>query len=243
MPRVRLDTLLAERGLFGSRSRAAASVMAGEVLVGAERRRIDKPGQMVAEDVVVSVDAAPDFVSRGGTKLANALAVLDVAVEGRRALDVGVSTGGFTDVLLQRGAAHVVALDVAYGELHWKLRTDERVTAMERFNARELTSGDLPYAPDLVVVDVSFISLKKVLPAVLACAAPAFDCLAMVKPQFEVGRERVGKGVVHDPELRREAIDGVAAAVRELGYEVRGEAESGLPGPKGNLETFLWIAA
>ena len=243
MPRVRLDTLLAERGLFGSRSRAAASVMAGEVLVGAERRRIDKPGQRVAEDVVVSVDAAPDFVSRGGTKLANALAVLDVAVEGRRALDVGVSTGGFTDVLLQRGAAHVVALDVAYGELHWKLRTDERVTAMERFNARELTSGDLPYAPELVVVDVSFISLKKVLPAVLACAAPAFDCLAMVKPQFEVGRERVGKGVVHDPELRREAIDGVAAAVRELGYEVRGEAESGLPGPKGNLETFLWIAA
>jgi 23S rRNA (cytidine1920-2'-O)/16S rRNA (cytidine1409-2'-O)-methyltransferase len=243
MPRVRLDTLLAQRGLFGSRTRAAASVMAGEVLVGPERRRIDKPGQMVAEDVEVSVDAAPEFVSRGGTKLANALDALGVAVEGRRALDVGASTGGFTDVLLQRGAAQVVALDVAYGELHWKLRTDERVTVIERTNARGLEPADLPYAPDLIVVDVSFISLKKVLPAVLACAAEPFDCLAMVKPQFEVGRENVGKGVVRDPALRREAIDGVAAAAGALGHEVRGEAESGLPGPKGNIETFLWIAS
>ncbi|MDX6666228.1 MAG: rRNA (cytidine1920-2-O)/16S rRNA (cytidine1409-2-O)-methyltransferase [Solirubrobacteraceae bacterium] len=241
MPRVRLDTLLADRGLFGSRTRAAASVMAGEVLVGPERRRIDKPGQMVAEDVVVSVDAAPDFVSRGGTKLANALDALGTDVAGRRALDVGASTGGFTDVLLQRGAAHVVALDVAYGELHWKLRTDERVTVLERFNARAITPADLPYAPDVIVVDVSFISLKKVLPAVLECAAEGFDCLAMVKPQFEVGRDRVGKGVVRDPALRREAIDGVATAVRALGHEIAGEAESGLPGPKGNLETFLWI--
>jgi 23S rRNA (cytidine1920-2'-O)/16S rRNA (cytidine1409-2'-O)-methyltransferase len=242
MSRVRLDTLLAERGLFGSRSRAAASVMAGEVLVGPERRRIDKPGQMVAADVVLAVDAAPEYVSRGGTKLANALDVLGVPIAGRRALDVGASTGGFTDVLLQRGATHVVALDVAYGELAWKLRTDDRVTVLERFNARELGPGDLPYAPELVVVDVSFISLTKVLPAVLECAAPGFDCLAMVKPQFEVGRERVGKGVVRDPDLRREAIDGVADAARALGHEVRGEAESGLPGPKGNLETFLWIA-
>jgi len=242
MPRVRLDTLLAERGLFGSRTRAAASVMAGEVLVGPERRRIDKPGQMVAADAVLSVDAAPDYVSRGGTKLANALGELDVPISARRALDVGASTGGFTDVLLQRGAAHVVALDVAYGELHWRLRTDDRVTVLERVNARGLVPEDLPYAPDLIVVDVSFISLTKVLPAVLACAAPEFDCLAMVKPQFEVGRERVGKGVVRDPGLRREAIDGVAAAVRALGHEIRGEAESGLPGPKGNLETFLWIA-
>jgi 23S rRNA (cytidine1920-2'-O)/16S rRNA (cytidine1409-2'-O)-methyltransferase len=144
-------------------------------------------------------------------------------------------------VLLQRGAAHVVALDVAYGELHWKLRTDERVTVLERANARELAPTDLPYAPELVVADVSFISLTKVLPAVLACAAPGFDCLAMVKPQFEVGRERVGKGVVHDPALRRQAIDSVAACARGLGFEVAGEAESGLPGPKGNLETFLWI--
>jgi 23S rRNA (cytidine1920-2'-O)/16S rRNA (cytidine1409-2'-O)-methyltransferase len=242
MPRVRLDTLLAQRGLFGSRSRAAASVMAGEVLVGPDRRRIDKPGQMVADDVLLAVDAAPDFVSRGGTKLANALDALGLAVDGRRALDVGASTGGFTDVLLQRGASHVVALDVAYGELNWKLRTDDRVTVIERKNARSLVPADLPYAPDLVVVDVSFISLTKVLPAVLACATEDFDCLAMVKPQFEVGRENVGKGVVRDPALRREAIDGVAAAARALGHEIRGEAESGLPGPKGNLETFLWIA-
>ncbi len=242
VPRVRLDTLLAERGLFGSRSRAAASVMAGEVLVGHERRRIDKPGQMVADDAVLSVDAAPDYVSRGGTKLANALGALEVPIAGRRALDVGASTGGFTDVLLKRGAAHVVALDVAYGELHWQLRTDERVTVMERFNARAVSPQDLPYAPELIVVDVSFISLTKVLPAVLECAAPGFDCLAMVKPQFEVGRDRVGKGVVRDPALRREAIDGVAQAVRSLGHEIRGETESGLPGPKGNVETFLWIA-
>src|SRR5436305_3334266 len=145
MGRVRLDTLLAERGLYGSRSRAAASVMAGEVLVGRDRRRIDKPGQMVEADVEVSVDAAPDYVSRGGTKLANALDALGVEVDGRRALDVGASTGGFTDVLLQRGAEHVVALDVAYGELHWRLRTDARVTVMERRNARALQPADLPY--------------------------------------------------------------------------------------------------
>ncbi|MCW2968619.1 MAG: hemolysin [Solirubrobacteraceae bacterium] len=216
--------------------------MAGEVLVGPERRRIDKPGQMVASDVEVAVDEAPAYVSRGGTKLANALDALGVEVAGRQALDVGASTGGFTDVLLQRGAAHVVALDVAYGELHWKLRTDDRVTVLERTNARAIEPEILPFAPDLVVVDVSFISLTKVLPAVLACAAAGFDCLAMVKPQFEVGRERVGKGVVHDPALRREAIDTVAAGARALGHEIRGEAESGLPGPKGNLETFLWIA-
>jgi 23S rRNA (cytidine1920-2'-O)/16S rRNA (cytidine1409-2'-O)-methyltransferase len=242
MPRVRLDTLLAERGLYGSRSRAAASVMAGEVLVGPERKRIDKPGQMVADDVLVAVETGPDYVSRGGTKLANALDALGLDVAGRHALDVGASTGGFTDVMLQHGAAHVVALDVAYGELHWGLRTDDRVTVLERTNARELQPSDLPYAPDLITADVSFISLTKVLPPVLACAAEAFDCLAMVKPQFEVGRDRVGKGVVHDPALRREAIDGVADAVRGLGYEIRGEAESGLPGPKGNVETFLWIA-
>jgi 23S rRNA (cytidine1920-2'-O)/16S rRNA (cytidine1409-2'-O)-methyltransferase len=242
MTRVRLDTLLADRGLFGSRTRAAASVMAGEVLVGRERRRIDKPGQMVEADVEVAVDAAPDYVSRGGTKLANALDALGVDVAGRQGLDVGASTGGFTDVLLQRGATHVVAVDVAYGELHWNLRNDDRVTVLERKNARSLVPEDLPYAPDLIVADVSFISLTKVLPAVLACAAEDFDCLAMVKPQFEVGRENVGKGVVRDPALRRQAIDGVADCARRLGYEIRGEAESGLPGPKGNLESFLWIA-
>ena len=205
--KVRLDTLLARRGLFPSRARAAASVMAGEVRVGGDGRRADKPGQLVAEDVEIAVDERPRFASRGGTKLDNALSALGIDVAGRRALDVGASTGGFTDCLLQRGAAHVVALDVAYGELDWSLRGDERVTVLERCNARALTPEQLPYAPDLVVCDVSFISLTKVLPAVVACLADRFDMLAMVKPQFEVGRDRVGKGgVVRDPLARRDAV-------------------------------------
>ncbi|MBX5440061.1 MAG: TlyA family RNA methyltransferase [Solirubrobacteraceae bacterium] len=243
MPKVRLDALLARRGLFDSRSRAAASVLAGEVLVGEERRRASKPGQLVDESVVLAVDDRPRFVSRGGVKLANALDALGLDVAGRRALDVGASTGGFTDCLLQRGAAHVVAVDVAYGELAWSLRTDERITVLERVNARSLTPDQLPYEPDLVVADVSFISLAKVLPAVLACVAARFDALVMVKPQFEVGRERVGKGgVVRDPQLRREAVVAVADAAAGLGAAVLGVAPSGLPGPKGNRETFLWLA-
>jgi 23S rRNA (cytidine1920-2'-O)/16S rRNA (cytidine1409-2'-O)-methyltransferase len=243
MARVRLDTLLAERGLFPSRSRAAASVMAGEVLVGSERRRAAKPGELVAADVVVDVDAPEDFVSRGGRKLANALDAVGLDVAGRRALDVGASTGGFTDVLLQRGAAEVCAVDVAYGELAWKLRQDPRVTVLERTNARSLTPADLPSTPDLLVADVSFISLTKVLPAVLACMGAAWDGLVMVKPQFEVGRERVGKGgVVRDPLVRRSALVSVASCVASLGASVLGFASSGLPGPKGNRETFLWIA-
>ena len=158
-------------------------------------------------------------------------------------MDVGASTGGFTDCLLKRGAAGVIAVDVAYGELAWELRTDDRVTMLERCNARALATGDLPYRPELVVIDVSFISLLMVLPAVLRCAEEQFDCLAMVKPQFEVGRERVGKGgVVRDPALRREAVLSVAVAARDLGAAVMGFASSGLPGPAGNLETFVWLA-
>ena len=243
MARVRLDSLLTERGLFASRTRAAAAVLAGQVHVGAGRARAAKPGQLVPADVEVSVEEGLPYVSRGGVKLANALDALGIEVGGRRALDVGASTGGFTDCLLQRGAAHVVAVDVAYGELDWRLRSDERVTVVERVNARGLEPGMLPYAPDLIVIDVSFISLTKVLPAVLACAASGFDCLAMVKPQFELGRGRVGKGgVVHDPALRREAIASVAACGRELGAAVVGYAPSGLPGPAGNRETFVWLA-
>jgi 23S rRNA (cytidine1920-2'-O)/16S rRNA (cytidine1409-2'-O)-methyltransferase len=243
MPKVRLDALLADRGLFDSRTRAAASVLAGEVLIGDDRRRAAKPGQMVDDAITVSVDERPRFVSRGGVKLSNALDALGLDVTGRQALDVGASTGGFTDCLLQRGAAHVVALDVAYGELAWSLRQDARVTVLERVNARAITPQDLPYRPDLVVADVSFISLTKVLPAVLACVADAWDALVMVKPQFEVGRERVGKGgVVRDVGLRREAVAMVAEAAQELGASVLGLAPSGLPGPKGNLETFLWLA-
>ena len=242
--RVRLDSLLAERGLYESRTRAAAAVIAGQVHLGAGRRRAEKPGQMVDAEIELEVDGPPPYVSRGGVKLANALDALGIDPAGRRALDVGASTGGFTDCLLQRGAAHVIALDVAYGELDYRLRADERVTVIERTNARAITAGELPYRPDLVVIDVSFISLRKVLPAVLATTADGFDCLAMVKPQFEVGRERIGKGgVVKDPDLRREVVNEVAAAAREAGAAVLGSAPSALPGPSGNKETFLWLAA
>jgi 23S rRNA (cytidine1920-2'-O)/16S rRNA (cytidine1409-2'-O)-methyltransferase len=243
MAKVRLDTLLARRGLFESRARAAASVMAGEVRLGEAGERAAKPGQMVADDVVVAVDERPRYVSRGGIKLANALDATGVPVAGRRCLDAGASTGGFTDCLLQRGAAHVVAVDVAYGELDWRLRGDERVTVLERTNARSLQPSDLPYRAELTVADLSFISLTKVLPALLRCAAERFDVLAMVKPQFEAGRERVGSGgVVRDAAARREALVRVAEAARALGASVMGFASSGLPGPKGNRETFVWLA-
>jgi 23S rRNA (cytidine1920-2'-O)/16S rRNA (cytidine1409-2'-O)-methyltransferase len=241
VPRVRLDSLLAERGLFESRSRAAVAVLAGEVRVAG--RRAEKAGQLVEESAAVEVDAPPPYVSRGGIKLANALDALGVPVSGRRCLDVGASTGGFTDCLLQRGAASVVALDVAYGEFSFRLRSDPRVTVMERVNARSLRCDTLPYRPSVVVIDVSFISLGKVLPAVVACADASFDCLAMVKPQFEVGRSRVGKGgVVRDPALRRSAVAAAAACGVDLGCAVMGFAPSGLPGPAGNLETFVWFA-
>jgi 23S rRNA (cytidine1920-2'-O)/16S rRNA (cytidine1409-2'-O)-methyltransferase len=243
MRRVRLDNLLSERGVFPSRSRAAASVLAGEVMLLPERRRAQKPGQLVAEDVELELLEGPAYASRGGVKLANALDALGIVVAGRRALDIGASTGGFTDCLLQRGAEHVVALDVAYGQLAWSLRSDSRVTVIERSNARSLIASELPYAPDLIVIDVSFISVAKVLGAALACAAPRFDCLALVKPQFEVGRGLVGKGgVVRDADARRTALVAVGAAARERSAAVLGYASSGLPGPKGNLESFVWLA-
>jgi 23S rRNA (cytidine1920-2'-O)/16S rRNA (cytidine1409-2'-O)-methyltransferase len=229
--------------MFPSRTRAAASVLAGDVLLLPERRRAEKPGQLVSEDVELEVLRAPAFVSRGGTKLANALDATGLEVTGRQALDIGASTGGFTDCLLQRGAAHVVAVDVAYGELDWRLRSDPRVTVIERRNARTLTLEEVPYAAGLIVIDVSFISLAKILPAALACAAERFDCLALVKPQFEVGRGRVGKGgVVREPHLRREALLAAGRAAQALGASVHGYASSGLPGPKGNRETFVWLA-
>ena len=244
MARRRLDTLLAERGLYESRSRAAAAVMAGEVHLGSDRRPAAKPGQLVTDDVAVEVDAPPPYVSRGGVKLANALDAFGLEPRGRECLDVGASTGGFTDCLLQRGAEHVTALDVAYGELSWKLREDPRVTVVERRNARELVPGELDPAPDLIVIDVSFISLTKVLPAVAGAAAGRFDLLAMVKPQFEVGRERVGGGgVVRSAEDRRSALVEVGRFAREeLGLSVLGYASSGLPGPAGNRESFAWLA-
>jgi 23S rRNA (cytidine1920-2'-O)/16S rRNA (cytidine1409-2'-O)-methyltransferase len=192
----------------------------------------------------VAVAQPPPFVSRGGVKLANALDELGIDPSGRLALDVGASTGGFTDCLLQRGAERVIALDVAYGELDWRLRNDERVVVIERRNARSLERDELPYAPDLIVADLSFISLTKVLPAVVATAAPRFDALALVKPQFELGRERVGKGgVVRSADDRRSALVAVGEFARtELGLSVLGYATSGLPGPAGNRETFAWLA-
>ncbi len=244
MTKQRLDTLMAERGLFETRTRAAASIMAGEVRVGEDGRRASKPGEMVDEGASLTVAERPRFVSRGGIKLANALEASDVRVGGRRALDVGASTGGFTDCLLQSGVAAVIAVDVGYGELAWGLRGDGRVTVLERTNARTLTPAQLPWVPDLAVVDVSFISLTKVLPAVLGCLASDFDVLAMVKPQFEVGRERVGRGgVVRVAAERRRALMGVAQAAQGLGTAVLGFYSSQLPGPKGNRETFVHLAA
>jgi 23S rRNA (cytidine1920-2'-O)/16S rRNA (cytidine1409-2'-O)-methyltransferase len=256
MGKRRLDTLLAERGLFASRSRAAASVMAGEVyLTPGERairsgeRRAAKPGELVDEHTQVRLLERPAFVSRGGVKLANALAACGLGVEGRRALDVGASTGGFTDCLLQRGAREVIAVDVGYGTLDYRLRSDPRVAVLERTNARALTAEMLPAArvdpdrrPDLATVDVSFISLSKVLGAVLGCLDSRYDVLALVKPQFELGRGRVGSGgVVRAPEDRREALLAAGASALALGAAIVGYYSSGLPGPKGNRETFMWL--
>lgn len=240
--KMRLDSLLADRGLFESRSRAAASVLAGVVRLGEDHHPAHKPGQLVEPDIPVAVDSPPPFVSRGGVKLANALRATGIDPAGRRALDVGVSTGGFTDCLLQEGAISVIAVDVGYGDLAWTLRNDARVIVFERTNARGLTPQRLPHRPDLAVLDVSFISLAKVLGPVLACLADRFDALALVKPQFEVGRGRVGRGgVVREPHLRREALVAVASFARRLGAEVMGFASSGLPGPKGNQESFVWL--
>jgi 23S rRNA (cytidine1920-2'-O)/16S rRNA (cytidine1409-2'-O)-methyltransferase len=238
--KARLDAVLAERGLFSSRTAAAGAVRAGEVRVGADGPVALRPSQLVDPEAELLVDSGPRFVSRGGIKLANALEALEIDVAGRDCLDVGASTGGFTDCLLQRGAARVAAVDVAYGQLDLRLREDPRVIVIERLNARELASADLPFAPSLATLDVSFISLTKILPAVAGCLAPGGEALAMVKPQFELGRERVGRGVVRDDGDRREAILAVAAAAGELGLPVRGFAPSGLPGPKGNRETFVW---
>jgi len=236
----RIDAVLAERGLFPSRSAAAGAVRAGEVRVGQDGPVALRPSQLVEPDANLIVDEGPRYVSRGGTKLENALETLGIDVSGRDCLDVGASTGGFTDCLLQRGASRVAAADVAYGQIDARLRQDPRVYVIERLNARAMGPADLPFVPSLATIDVSFISLTKVLPAAARCIEPGGEVLAMVKPQFELGRERVGKGVVRDTADRREAILKVAEAARELGLPVRGFASSGLPGPKGNRETFVW---
>ncbi len=232
--------LLAERGLAGSRTSAAASIRAGQVRIGRDGPLALKPGQLVAEDAELLLAERPRYVSRGGIKLENAIAVLGVEVEGRDCLDVGASTGGFTDYLLQHGAARVIALDVAFGQLDWRLRSEQRVRVVERLNARELDPQALAFAPELATVDVSFISLSKVLGPIASCLAGGGEIVALVKPQFELGRGRVGRGgVVRDAADRREALIAVAGVAEAAGLVVRGFASSGLPGPQGNLETFI----
>jgi len=239
MPRSRLDVALVERGLFPNRSRAQAAVMAGRVRV--DGRPAGKPGSGVSEDASFEVDEGTEYVSRGGVKLAAALDALGVDVTGARALDLGASTGGFTDCLLRRGAERVIALDVGYGQLAWALRQDPRVHVMERANARYLSPEDLPHAPDLVTCDLSFISIGTVWGAVVPCLAPGWRAMVMVKPQFEVGRDRVGSGgVVRDDADREEAVRGVAEGIERAGGRVLGTADAGLPGPKGNREVFVY---
>ena len=232
----RLDVLLVERGLAASRAQAQALVLAGLV------RGHSKAGEQVAEDAPLEVERPPPYVSRAGHKLANALDAFGIDVSGLDCLDLGASTGGFTDVLLQRGAARVVAVDVGYGQLHPKLRDDPRVTVLERTNARSLT--ELPFAPQLVTCDVSFISVRIVLPPALALAAPGWRALVLVKPQFEAGRDDVGRGgVVRDPAVHARVLREVSAAALAWGAETLAVVDSGLPGPKGNREFFLHLAA
>jgi len=246
--RRRLDAELVRRGLARSREQAQHLIAAGRVSVGGARAT--KPATQVDEAaalVVVPAPDGPDYVSRGAHKLLGALAALDPGghlVAGRRALDAGASTGGFTDVLLRHGARHVVALDVGYGQLAWSLQTDPRVTVMDRTNLRALAAEDLPYRPGLVVADLSFISLRLVLPVLGAVVAPGADLLLMVKPQFEVGRAALGAGgVVRDPAERERAVLDVARAAWESGLGTRGVVASPLPGPSGNVEYFLHLRA
>ncbi|MFL6004957.1 MAG: TlyA family RNA methyltransferase [Gaiellaceae bacterium] len=229
----RLDVLLVERGLAGSRTQAQALVLAGLV------PGFDKAGTQVDDDAELTVESPPPYVSRAGHKLANALDAFGVDVTGLKCCDVGASTGGFTDVLLQRGAARVIAVDVGYGQLHPRLRNDPRVTVLERTNARHVTA--LPFAPQLVTCDVSFISVKLALPPVLRLAVPGWQALVLVKPQFEAGRADAEKGVVRDPEVRRRVVREIAEAALAWGGETAGVVDSGLPGPKGNRELVLQL--
>ena len=242
--RSRLDAELVRRGLARSREQAAELIAAGRVAVAGQTAA--KPATQVSRDAPVTVaadDEAPQYASRGGHKLAGALAAFTgLTVTGKRCLDAGASTGGFTDVLLRAGAAHVVAVDVGYGQLAWSLRTDPRVTVLDRVNVRSLEPADVAPPPSVVVADLSFISLTLVLPALAGCAAPDADFALMVKPQFEVGKGRVGAGgVVRDPADRAAAVRTVCDAAFSLGLGVRGVTASPLPGPAGNVEYFVWL--
>jgi 23S rRNA (cytidine1920-2'-O)/16S rRNA (cytidine1409-2'-O)-methyltransferase len=230
----RLDVLLVERGLAESRAQAQALVIAGRV------PGFEKPGTRVEDSVVVAVETPPRFVSRGGEKLDNALEAFGLNVAGTDCLDVGSSTGGFADCLLQRGASRVIALDVGYGQLHQRVRDDPRVTVLERVNVRNLT--ELPFPPQLVTCDVSFISVRTALPPALALSAPGWEALVLVKPQFEAGRADVPRGgVVRDSDVHHRVVREVAEAALGWGAETAAVVDSGLPGPKGNREFFLHL--
>ena len=238
--RERLDTLLVARGLFASRAQARGAILAGEVRV--DERLVDKPGTAVDDGATLSVVARPRYVSRGGDKLDHALEVLAVSVEDEDVVDLGSSTGGFVDRLLQGGARRVVAVDVGYGQLDYRLRQDARVTVLERTNARHLRAEHLPFRPSFVTADLSFISLTVVLGPVLESLRDGYRGLVLVKPQFEAGRERVGKGgVVRDPEVHREVLEAVGAWLVRRGARVLGICDSGHPGPKGNVEYFVYF--
>ncbi len=241
--RLRLDAELVRRGLARSRDQAADLIAAGRVAVAGQTAV--KAASQVAIDAAITVrhvSDEPEFVSRGGHKRAGALAAFGgLAVAGKRCLDAGASTGGFTDVLLRAGADRVIAADVGYGQLAWSLQTDERVTVLDRVNVRNLSPAQVAPAPDLVVADLSFISLTLVLPALVGCAAPDADFVVMVKPQFEVGKDQIGGGVVRDPGLRAQAVAAVADAAAQCGLGVAGVTASPLPGPSGNVEYFLWL--
>jgi 23S rRNA (cytidine1920-2'-O)/16S rRNA (cytidine1409-2'-O)-methyltransferase len=238
--RVRLDLLLVERGLAPTRAKAQALLLAGRVSTAGIR--LDKAGQLVAADVPLDVAPGRRFVGRGGGKLEPALAQFGIDARGREAVDVGASTGGFTQVLLEAGVSTVAAVDVGRGQLDWTLRNDPRVIVLDGINARALTSGQLPFRPSLAVVDVSFISLRQVLPSVCACLAPGADVVALVKPQFEVGRGRVGKGgIVRDAALWDEVLDGLVAFALEHGLGPVALARSALAGAEGNVEFFVHL--
>jgi 23S rRNA (cytidine1920-2'-O)/16S rRNA (cytidine1409-2'-O)-methyltransferase len=241
MPKRRLDTLLVERGLAETRARAQALVLAG--LVWSDGKRLDKPGTGLAADAPLELRGREHpWVSRGGVKLAHALEHFAIDVAGAVALDIGASTGGFTDVLLANGAARVYAVDVGHGQLAWKLRQDARVIVLERVNARHLTRAEVPEPVDVITCDASFIGLETVLPGPLALAAPAARLVALIKPQFEVGKGRVGKGgVVRDPTLHREVSERVAAWLgAQPGWRVEGLTESPIRGPEGNVEFLIF---
>jgi 23S rRNA (cytidine1920-2'-O)/16S rRNA (cytidine1409-2'-O)-methyltransferase len=240
--RSRLDQVVLERGLAPTRERARALILAGQVLV--EGRPVTKAGTSIDPGADITL-VTPDhpYVGRGGLKLAHALDSFHIPVAGRECLDIGASTGGFTDVMLQRGARRVVALDVGHGQIDWKIRTDPRVVVIEGFNARRLTPADLPGPVDLVTIDVSFISLRQILPVVPAVANADADIVALVKPQFEAGRAEVRKGVIHDAAVRARVLDEVAAAGAEVGLTPRGSTPSPITGQKGNVEFLLHLRA